>query len=577
MLSKRGTKKRSFFHVEWHSFWVLVKMLLANSLSFDWKGNKKKAILKIALSVLGFAVVAAVSYVFFYFCMMFNIFSLLAFVPMAVPSIIVTILIIVSFIGSLGRVTEDLYFANDNKVLLTLPTDGNTLFLSRLFVCFVNTYLKALLLEIPFLVGYFLVSKYPVYMYFVVFVVWALIDMTMLLLASLLSVPAYYIKKYLRTHGAMNAAVISFFILLLLAFCAFVIVMIPERVDVFSNWGPYFTKIQSAMTYYKTSMPFFYQTSMLYLGDFSGFNFCYFSRSAISGLWTLLALIVLIPSLFIATLAFANPLYLKLASGTGELQGKAKKKEKTLEEKRSLSPLFSQLHKEALLFFKDSSFSSSYLGIFLALPLLLSLVNKLFSAMDLNAQGEKMVQVVSLLIMLLIALNANSTIAKIYSHEGGAFKLSRTYPLKDSWAVGSKLVIPSFFGVLSIVATVICMALIRPSMAEGTIYMGIGAALLYVGHLLFSAGVDFTNPRSPFGDVSFFSSNENRSVIFAFATAILASVLYYLYLQDNIFWLATVYSTAGFKVLLVSVIYLALNILLYVRRIKYIYKTGESL
>jgi len=563
-----------FFHVEWHSFWVLIKMLLANSFSFDWK-NKKKAILKIVTGILGFAAVAAISYVFFYFCIVFGIFSLLAFVPMSVPSIIVTILLIFSFCSSLGRVTEDLYFSNDNKVLLTLPTDGNTLFLARLFVSFVNTYMRALLLEIPFLIGYFLISKYPVYMYFVVFLIWALIDLTMLLLASLFSVPTYFIKRFLRTNTLAHVITTLLLIAVLLSFCSFLIAIIPDEIDVFSNWGAYFYRIQNVLSYYRNNLSFFYKASMLYLGEYSGFAFSYFSKMAIDGLWAFLIMIGALPLLFVASLSLASPLYLKLASGTGELQSKSKKG--TKKERPPLSPIIAQLKKEFALFVKDPSVSSPYVGVFLALPLIVSLVSKLFAAMDVNSRGEGMVQVASLLIVLLIALNANATIAHIYSQEGGAFKLGHTYPLKDDWTIGSKLIIPSIIGILSLLASIISMAFIRPQMAGGTIMMGVGAVFIYVGHLLYSAGLDFSNPKNPFGEASFLSSNENRSAIMAFITAALVSLLYYFYLQDGILWLSNIEQSAGFKVLLIGLLYLALNIILYVRKIRYIYKTGEPL
>lgn len=572
--NKKGALKR-FFHVEWGPFWILIKMLLANALSFDWKGNKKKVIIKAVTGVLGFAAVIAISYLFFYLCVQFSIFSLLSAVPMSVPSIIVNVLLLFSFLGSLGRVTDDLYFANDNKVLLTLPTNGNTLFLSRLAVCFLNTYLKALKLEVPFLIGYFVASGYPLYMCFAIFPIWAIIDMVLLLLASLLSVPNYYLKRFLKTHPLANALTISVFITLLLSLCGFLIGIIPDKIDIFSNWGPYFAIIQSGLTFYTKELSFFFEASKVYLGGFTGFSFAYFSGYGLNGLWTFLALLGLLPILFVSCLSLASPLYLRLASGSDELQGKGLTKRAT--QNRAMSPNESQFHKEFLLFWKDETITPNYVGVFLALPLILSLVSKIFGAMDVNSRGEGMVQVASLLILLLIALSANGLIARIYSEEGAAFKLNRTYPLKDSSIIGSKLLLPGFFGVLSIFASVISMAFIRKSAMESTFLMGFGAVFIYLGHLLFSAGVDFSNPKETFGETSFLANNENRSIILALATSVLAAVLYYYYLQDAILWLHDVDSSAAFKVLLLGILYFSVNLVLYLRKIKYVYKQGESL
>ena len=572
----RTTLKKRFFAIDFHAFWVLVKMLLANSLSLDIKHNKKKAIIKLILSVVIFAAIAALSYIFFYFCIRFNIFSLLAYVPMEVPSIIVSLMLIFSFLSSIGKVTEDLYFSNDNKVLLTFPTSGNTLFLARLGVSFISAYIKSLLLEIPFLFGYFLISGYPIYMYILLFPIWALIDIALLLLASLISIPTYYVKKYLRTHSFAKIIASAIFILVLLGLCVFIITIIPTNIDIYSNWGTYFAKIQEGLLFYRNSMSFFYKASMLYLGSYSGFSFAYFYKSGIAGLYAFLIVLAAIFVFYFASLALANPLYLKLASQTGELQPKSKKQEKG-KQLRASSPFKAQLKKEAILFFKDSSLSSSYIDVFLGMPLLIALLAKLFSAMDLNTRGDSLVQVACLLIALLLSLSANGTISKIYSQEGGAFKLGRTYPLKESAIITSKILIPSFIGTISFAASIIALCVIRPSMVEGTILMGIGAFLAYLGHLLYSAGLDFTNPKSNFGDTSLFANNEVRSTILAFATAAIFAALYYLYFQDHILWLESIASTSGLKVLILGIIYLALNLILYVRKIKYIYKTGENL
>lgn len=569
------TKKKSIFHVEWGPFYVLIKMLLANSLTIDWKGNKKKAIIKLVTSLIGFAATIALSYLFFYLCQLFGIFSLLSSVPMSVPSIIINILVIFSFIGVLGRTTNELYFASDNKVLLTLPMNGNTLFLGRLGVSFINLYLKALKIEIPFLLGYYLVSGYPIYMYFVIFVIWAIIDLVMLLLAAILSIPNYFLKRYLKTHTLANAITLSVLITLILAFCSFLIGIIPNKIDIFSNWGPYFNAIQNGLNFYTSKLSFFYYASMVCLGGFTGYNFSFFYGYGVAGLYTFLILIGSLVILFFLSLLLAGPFYLHLASGNDEIQAKTKTNKKY--SLKADSPYRSQFYKEFLLFVKDSSFTPNYVGIFLALPLLLALISKLFGAMDVNIRGEAMAQVVLLLILLLIALTANGLVANLYSKEGGAFKLNHTYPLKDEVIITSKIIYPAILGSLSIICTTFVMASIRMQTFTSTVFMGLGATLIYLGHLLFSAGVDFSNPKETFGEGSFLSRNENRSYILAFATSFLVAILYYFYLQDPIKWLNDVPSTAGFKIFLLGIIFFLINLVLYRKKIKYIYSKGESL
>ncbi len=570
---KKTSKLKNFFHVEWKSFSVLLSMLLSNSLSIDFKGNKKKTIVNILLKVVIFALAGSISFVFFTVCIKLNIFSLLPFVPMTVPSIVMTILLFFSFFSTLFRVSKDLYFSNDNKVLLTLPTNGNTLFLTRLFVSFINVYIRSMTLEIPFLIGYYLVSKYPVYMIFLVFVLFLIIDLFFVLISALLSMPLYFVQKFLYSHEVIKRVLALVFSCFIIAISSYLISIIPENIDIFTNWSPYFTKIQEGLRFYSNRLSFFYNTSKLYLGYYTGYTFSYFVGSALPGLYTFLTLFLSIPLLFLSCLSFASPFYLKLASGNDEIMSKTSKKEKT---ERAHSPFVSQVRKELLLYFKDNDMIN-YTGLFVFLPLLLALISKIFMAMDLNNRGLTYVQVAILLITLLIVLSSNSIIANLYSKEGGAFKLARTYPVNDRLLITSKLFLPMLFGTLSLIVSYSVIAMLRKDMQNENLLLGSGILLIYIGHLLYSASLDFTNPQSSFGDVSFLSKNENRSVIFAFVLSALFTLLFYYFSSDPLVWLVNIQMTASLKLLLLGVLFLALNIYLYCQRIKYVYSKGERL
>ncbi len=571
--SERQNRLKDYFHVEWKSFSVLLSMLLSNSLSIDFKGNKKKTIVNILLKVVIFIAATAISFVVFKVCIKLNIFSLLPFVPMTVPSIILNILLLISFVSTLLRVTNDLYFANDNKVLLTLPTNGNTLFLTRLTVSFINAYIRFLTLEIPFLIGYFLASHYLVYMYFLIFVLFLIVDFVFIFTSALLSIPYYFIKRFFYSHTVAKTILTVTFTLLVISLSSYLISIIPEKIDIFTNWSPYFTRIQEFLRFYSNKISFLYDTSKYYLGYFTGYTFNYFTGSAIPGLYTFLVLFFSIPVLFILCLSFASPFYLRLASGNDEIMAKTKKQVKT---EKARSPFLSQARKEFLLYIKDSDMVN-YTGLFVYLPLLLALISKIFMAMDLNNRGLSYVQVAILFITLLIVLSSNSTIAKLYSKEGGAFKLARTYPVKNGLLITSKLFLPILFGSISIIISYAIVAAMRKDMMIENILLGFGILMIFLGHLLYSASLDFTNPQSSFGDVSFLSSNENRSIIFAFVTSALFTLLFYYFGNDPLIWINNIQMTASFKLLCFGILFFILNIYLYHERIKYVYSKGERL
>lgn len=569
----KRNKLKEFFHVEWKSFFTLVKMLLANSLSIDLK-NKKKTAISIVSKIVMFVIIAALSYVFFYFCIQLGVFSVLPYVPSTVPSIIINVMLVFSFLGTLFRVTNDLYFANDNKVLLTMPVNGNTLFIARLFVSYMNSFIKSLTLEIPFLLGYFAISKYPVYMFIAIFAVFLVLELFFVLVSALLSIPLYFIKRFLISYPLVQSALILFVTAIVIAGASVLISIIPEKIDIFSNWSPYFARIQNALRFYTINLSFFFQTSKMFLGGYTGYVFQYFGGLGINGLWTFLVILGSLPIIYVLSLSFASPLYLRLASGNDELLPKQSKREKLSSFHK---PFISQLKKELLLYAKDSKIASSYTGIFVALPLIMALISKIFMAMDLNSRGLSLAQVAILLIALIISLTTNSMIANIYSLEGGAFKIGRTAPLKDGFKLTSKLFIPGGLGTLSLAVTFITIANLREELFVENLLLGGSVILIYIGHLLYSASLDFTNPKASFGDVSFLSNNENRSIILAFAVSALFSLLFYYFSNDGFTWIGDVRMTSSFKMLLIGILFFGINLVLYIQRIRYVYSGGESL
>lgn len=568
-------KLKNFFYVDWSSFFVFIKMLLNNSLSLDFKKNKKKSIISILTKVLIFAITAAISFLFFYLCDMMAIFSLISITPSSVPSIIIMIILFFSFVSTLFRVMNDLFFSSDNKVLLTLPSNGNTLFISRLFVSFITAYLKALKLEIPFLIGYFISNRYPIYMYFVIFLIFIVIELFFTLLSSLIAVPLYFVKKFLITYPLVKNILLILSIGTIITLASLLISIIPEKIDIFSNWSTYFYKVQDGLTYYTVNMSFLYNISSVMLGIYNGYKFSYFSGVAIYGLYTLIVLIGSNIILFLLSLALANPFYLRLASGNDELMEKHRNKNKNSKE---LKPGLSQFKKESLLFIKDNYVTPGYLTVFISLPLIMALIGKIFLAMDLNKRGISLSIVAILLITLLISLSANASIAKLFSIEGGAFNVGRTYPLNDNKKITSKIIIPMVIGIISLIITFIIIALLRTSLLLEMLLLGGGVILIYVSHLLYSAGLDFSSPKNIFGDISFLSNNEGRSTIYGFSLSLIITIIFYYSSYDNFYWINNDAKTSAcFKVLLIGILLLAFSIYNYNKRIKYIYQKGETL
>ena len=134
-------------------FWHLSLLQLKDKIDFSWVKSKKTLIQTIVFGVLKFAVVAVVAFALLY------LLTLIGFVNKyqdAVP--LFTIFLAVMFVLNVASCTYNLmrtlYFADDNKVLITFPVTANKLFFSKIFVYFLFELKKSLSILVPVILGF---------------------------------------------------------------------------------------------------------------------------------------------------------------------------------------------------------------------------------------------------------------------------------------------------------------------------------------------------------------------------------------------------------------------------------------
>jgi len=569
---KNQTKKVRSFGIDWPRFFTLTAMMLKNTLNIDFQANKKRSIIKAVSAIVGFAVLTVVSYFFFFIAAKLNIFSLLSFVPETVPSVIVMAVYFIGFVPALFSLIKNLYWSRDNKIMIALPCNANTVFWSRMFVFLLSQCLKTLLIEIPFLYGFMIFTKFPWYTFVWALFGWLLLVLMEVLILSLLSIPGYYIGLFLKRHNIISIVLSSTFFVGLVALVAFVISLLPDSVNLFSSWGPYFAKIQRFLLFYQTQLVVPYDLTLMTIGLQNGFGAVLFTLQFLVVFACVIGVIVLC---FVGTLLLVNPLYFKLASSSNDFLAPVEKKQKRL---KIHSGFVSQIKKEALLFFKDPNIFSGLFGAFIFMPIYISLLNKIFGAMATNIRGDMMVYAINVLLILLVSLSSNTIISRIYSEEGDAFNLTRSYPSNPRFMLSAKLFWPGLMGVISICLSVFFFASLKGvGMASG-IFIALGICFFYIGHLLYSAGLDFTSKHDHFESADFTSEAEKRVMITGTLIAFLFGFLYYLFLSDFHLWGSlTREETASLKLCLFGLGGLAANIVVFFKRIKYVYMEGRVL
>jgi hypothetical protein len=563
---KRMTEKQSFkdkYGIDFPVFFALVGMMTQDSLRIDIRNHRKATLLKLISSLALFLGLTFVFKFFFQFAMSLNLFSILPFVPLSVPSLFSSIVFVFGFFSVLHEVTTTLYFAPDLKTLAAYPANGLTLFLARLFTVFIKQYLNALLVEIPFLFGYLLNSGLPFALLFQLLFTWGIYIAFELLIATFLSIPLFYLRRFFRKHRITGTLFFSVLLIALIASFAYLLSFFPEKIDIFTNWGPYFAQIQKVLTYYTDHFRFFYGMTQLSLGSVEGYSFSFFGGESLFSLLILLASSLI---LFLLDVFFINPLYLSLATKNENLlkETSARKKEPYLSYPRA------QIRKELLLFGQNTGFFSSFFLPLIILPVLILLLSKIFGAMSTDSLGDILVNCVMLLLILLTLLSSVSGLASLYSEEGKAYVLARTFPVEEVYLLGSKLLFPAILILASGLATVLIFGLIQGLSALSVLFLFFTVSLFGLGHLFFTAGLDIEGEKTDFGNEEKEHFRSLLVTVSSFVLSFVMAALYFLFLREN------ADPIPEMKTCVFSMIYFTFHLVLFRRKAKYLYREGES-
>jgi ABC-2 type transport system permease protein len=573
MANAKALKNKEPLRVSSRRFFALVSMLFSDTmkLSFLDKTHRKSSIINIVSSLLAFAGLTALAVGLYSVAVTLHVFSVLDYIPETVPSLIAAVLLILSFSNSLLGLIRTLYFSEDNRVIITYPCKGVTIFAARILVFFICEYLRSVLVFIPVLFGYMIVAHFSWVFYLWVFVALFFVVMAEVVVASLFSVPGYYFARFFKRNSLLESVGYFTLFALFVGVVAWLISLLPNKIDISSNWGPIFAQIKSMLAAYRDNLRPFYSLTLMEIGYTNGFSKSVFTLE--SGV-TLLCLLGVISLGLVIVFFGVSHLYLQLASTSFEYSS-----DNLLRTKKSKTRpyWFSQMAKELILFFKTPETFMSLFSVYVFLPIFVAILNKVFGAMDTTIVGKMYVSVVNVLIILLVMLCSNGAISHIYSDEGKAFLLDRSYPRSSGFLLFSKLILPMAMGFVSILVTCLCYGLvshdslppdgspwINPEMLVG---LTISLASFYFGHLLFSAGLDFCSLKNTFVAETLVSENEKRSVVSAFFIAFLMAVLFYFFLRENV-------ETGYLKLMIFGLLYLLFNIILFIRKIRYLYREG---
>ena len=408
-----------------------------------------------------------------------------------------------------------LYFADDNKVLITFPVTANKLFFSKIFVYFLFELKKSLSILVPVILGFLIFeaigykgTEITIWSFFWMPIPVVIFVLVQVLLSSILSIPFLYIYRFFRKNPILDLIGIIILIGAGLFLVIRAISLIPEDIDLDIQWPAFVHSFESfiiAVDKYMYPMNLY---SRVFTGEFGvvvgthyGLNWLTFVKAlAALGAAALFGLIAFL---------LIRPFYFKMMNKTFEFD-----KNPNLVQKKNIrhKKYVTFANKEFKLSFRDFDISGSYLAIYLIVPILLFFMDKVISAISTSMRGDNIAIAVNLLLTI----------------------LNPFVPLTSKLLFNLLFCIPSIVGC----AIIFGYFLSGEEMVNLAvpILFALSVLLLQYAHIFFCAAQDLMNPQNEAYATTgsdFNNPNETRATIAAFVISFLIAILFYFMLTES--------------------------------------------
>ena len=142
----------------------------------------------------------------------------------------------------------------------------------------------------------------------------------------------------------------------------------------------------------------------------------------------------------------------------------------------------------------------------------------------------------NILIIMLVALNSNCSVASIYSRDGRASYLIKTQPVKHYVLLVSRLIPIAAVVCTSLIATMVVILNTTSFLVSDIVMLTLGMIFIYLAHLFYSAECDIMNPQyEVYATMGNYENNPNeiKSTVLAFIIAFVTAIATFLLLIEG--------------------------------------------
>lgn len=473
-----------------HKLFVLVMMQLKDKWNISWKTNKKATLFKL----VGYLLIFVAMIFVIHLVMEKSASTLGIFITNRIPlNAMLPILLVVSVfegISILFGLTKALYFSKDNVVLITYPVKSNYLFMSKLIVYYIDALKKSCMLLLPMMISFGIIYSYSAGYYFFVIFLDLIFVAFLVLLCGILSIPAFFILKFLNRYRVIKI-VLSAAILGLLIYGSIALInIIPSNINLIRQYEEFSMGLNQFLHWFRNN--FFITSSLgqMFFGVEKGLSMAAFSIYS----WAVsLSLLGLIAVLVIVNALLSKPFYDKMIATSSSRGGGHHKKEK---KNHRYPKWLSSLHYEFVRNFRDERLIIATLVCVVTMPLLSLVVNRFYGSFNTRAMGDTLIYLFNFVFIMVVVTSHNTSSSYIYSKDGPSWTVNKTMPVDPKVSLSLRLVYNFVASLLIIIPSSILFFTTKHAEGRSPVLFIFTIIFLSTFHSVLSASYDFSHSKN---------------------------------------------------------------------------------
>lgn len=564
--------KQGGFKYSARKYKCLTALQARETFEFSKATQAKDRVIKIVSPIIKFIVVFAVAYVILFVQSIFTIIQTNKVLHLYV--FFTLLMFVLQTLSCMISTTKNYYLAEDNKVLITFPSSGSTLFLSKLTIEFLKELKNAAFFYLPIsLAILFFGTGANVAQFAIISVIWSIIPCIILvaievLLGSLLSVLWLAFLRLIKKVPIIETILILAAAAGIVYLAVYLINLIPGegQLVLMNTWKDIKSGMNNFLYDFATALtPVMWFCSII-VGKTDLSHFGYRLDGASFGKFGLLLLILI--GLFILVFLIIKKLFLHMMTKTNDYE-KVKENSHDKNHVHSVNSTF--VFKELKMSFRTIEVSGAYLITYIAIPILILLLCKIFNGMELSEKGDALAIVFCVLLIILPLLAANTSLASAYSREGRAGYIKKTKPVNPIIPLISKLVFNLILTIPSLAVSGWIFGKYTRIDTASAVIITIAILFMQFGHIFFSSTLDVTKPKNEryaTEGENYKNGNEAIATVVAFAMAAIFTVLVYFFFNESRNLFQETYVKASLKMLFIGLAVFGSSLLLYILKVK---------